>query len=836
MLFGGLFPFGNGTILFSDSGGQYTQFFAYLKSIVFDNNDAFYSFSIGLGGNAFGLVAYYLLSPLNVIYLLFPEHLLPVTFLLVTLIKIGLCGLTAYIFFSHKTKLSFKTLLFSTSYALCGFVVSFYFNSLWLDGVILLPIIALGIDKIISDQKAYLFLFSLALAIFSNYYIGFMLCVFSVLYLIYRLIIVKPKNIIQPISRFLVAASATALLNAVILLPGLAALKDSKSVTDLSSLTFSSNFSLLDIFTKFNSGSTDMDQMINGLPNIFVGMVILFLAILFFFNRKFVLRQKVATAILLGIFLISFHISAFNLIWHGTVTPIWFSYRFSFIFSFILIYLAHQCFVNIAGVEKKHILHTAVIFIVSMIIIHRNLYTHINLMLVYFDILLFLTACYLLYSIKSHSDHLKYIIYLVFIQILSLTANLSITVDRYISAGMPAYSSVYSEDTAVEGLLSTIDDTDFFRITSSISSSQNDAIRHQYNGFSHYSSTFDKSSSLALSERLGFGNNGQFPSWLSFGSTISAESLLGLRYIIATNTPKPYPVAEQNNNSPFVLFYNQRALPIGFVVDDINVESHSNIFAYQNQVFTNLSGIGEDIFTPLKVDMELDNVQQVEQPANGSLSFERISPSLDASITYTTKIDRDQPVYFHSPSIWEDIVVITANGRTLPEATLDDGALAEFTWESYPVSFLGQFKAGETLTIKIELKEDKLTLTPNIYYENLDVLDKHLDKLKTNPCDLNKITSSHLTCTVSVSSDNQYLFFSIPFDTNWKILIDGEESRPEKAMNDFLSTKISAGEHHIELKYTPYGFKLGSTITIVTIIGLVIFIYSDRRGLRKKKL
>ena len=96
----GIYPFGNKSILTVDMQDQYVEFFNAFKNIIQNGNNMFYSFSKTLGGNMFGLICYYLLSPFNLILLFFERINIIDAIFLINVLKIGFCGLTSYIYFS----------------------------------------------------------------------------------------------------------------------------------------------------------------------------------------------------------------------------------------------------------------------------------------------------------------------------------------------------------------------------------------------------------------------------------------------------------------------------------------------------------------------------------------------------------------------------------------------------------------------------------------------------------------------------------------------------------------------------------------------------------------
>ena len=95
------YPFGEKSLLIMDMNGQYIHFFASLKDLVSGNSSLFFSWSKGMGQNYIGLFAYYLASPLSFITLLFDNEALPLGILVLTILKLSLCGLSFSVYLSR---------------------------------------------------------------------------------------------------------------------------------------------------------------------------------------------------------------------------------------------------------------------------------------------------------------------------------------------------------------------------------------------------------------------------------------------------------------------------------------------------------------------------------------------------------------------------------------------------------------------------------------------------------------------------------------------------------------------------------------------------------------
>lgn len=91
------------------------------------------------------------------------------------MIRIGCAGLFTAIFLKSTFKRNDITLpLFSVLYALCAFTMGYYWNIIWFDTFALLPLVVLGTVALVREGKFRLYIISLALAVMTNYYMGFL--------------------------------------------------------------------------------------------------------------------------------------------------------------------------------------------------------------------------------------------------------------------------------------------------------------------------------------------------------------------------------------------------------------------------------------------------------------------------------------------------------------------------------------------------------------------------------------------------------------------------------------------------------------------------------------
>ena len=138
-------------ILSSDMHAQYVSLFQYLHNLLHGKATFPYSFSKGLGGGMYGSFFYYLANPLNFLVYFFED--IPLFLNLLVILKLSLCGLTMYTFLRYKFQDSKALLVFSLAYVFMNYNINYYVNLMWLDGVILAPILLIGIEKMIKEEK-----------------------------------------------------------------------------------------------------------------------------------------------------------------------------------------------------------------------------------------------------------------------------------------------------------------------------------------------------------------------------------------------------------------------------------------------------------------------------------------------------------------------------------------------------------------------------------------------------------------------------------------------------------------------------------------------------------
>lgn len=821
----GLYPFGDMSALVADTRYQFTDYFGYLKHIFFENDDMFYTFSKTFGGDMAGLYAYYLGNPLALILLLFPNDLLPVGILILLTLMIGLCGLTFNIFLCNIYDYKWANLIFSTSFAFMGYMTG-YFNCItYFFNILLLPIIMLGIYKLVKEEKInILYMVSLFISVFCCYYIGYMTCIFAAMFFAYLYVSNYPgwKNLFEHIKTFLIFAicsivavgmAAVGLLCAVLSLQG----QKSSGIN----LSLMQKFRFPDVFSGFYSTSFH-GNISDGMPLIYSGVIVITLLFLFYFNRSISLVKKIASAVVIFIFFVSFWIDGIDIMWHGFSHPIGFPYRYSFLLSFFIIYLAYESYLSIEdGLKIRDYIVTVGIFGIYSVYLYITHNINVGVVQTVYTFILVLATLMSVYLKNQSRDFvIPVMIALIMLQCGDAYVNLYTALDAYFPGrettddyDMEKYQNFVNETEKLVNLVKN-NDPGFYRMEKLYRRTNNDQMMFGYNGLSHFSSCENDTNKRFMGS-LGFRDNGNW-AFYGEGSTSFADCLMGVKYILSQydETPKPY---EQilNMEGKYV-YLNKYALPLAFGVNESmkNADfSKNDHFSYQNVIASSFSDKNYNIYKEVNdVSTRLVNVEKTGN------TYSKINKDEEAYIEYSFKADRTDFIYmyYNAPDL-QDVGMRINDLEKEPY----------FTKYGWSVRELGHYRIGEKVDVKLLLNQDEIKIDSyEFYYEDLKELAAWYEDAVDTKCQLNKITSSHLKGSINVASGDEMIVFSIPYEKEWTVKVDGEKTDTYEILDCLMAIDVSEGPHTIELTYIPKGIILGTPVSAVFIlifIGMAIW-------------
>lgn len=361
----GIFPWGNECYLRSDMYHQYAPFFSELWHKIRNGESLTYSWNIGMGTNFTSLFAYYLASPSNWFVALFPQKYTIEIMNAFIILKIAGSSLSlTYYLTKRNNNKHVIAAIFGMFYGMSGFIAAYSWNIMWLDCVILIPLIMLGLERLVNENRCIFYCITLGLCIFTNYYIAIMVCLSVVIYYVVLMIayngIKSPMQYVKKFINFCVYSLLAGGLGACLLLPEFYTFSLSASSDTTFPDKLISYFSILSMLTR-QLINIPVHLGLDHLPNIYCGVAVFVLLPLYIMCSKVNAREKIGKCVILLIFLTAFNLNIPNYIWHGMHFPNSLPCRQSFIYIFSCL----QC--------AMKLLLTLRILIISSLVHHYGL-------------------------------------------------------------------------------------------------------------------------------------------------------------------------------------------------------------------------------------------------------------------------------------------------------------------------------------------------------------------------------------------------------------------------------------------------------------------------------
>lgn len=844
----GLFPLGDTTILRMDLYHQYGPLFAELYDRVTTGGSFLYSFNTGLGSSFLGNYFNYLSSPIGFIVTLLAGHEnIPEAIAVMVLLKSSLSAFTMTMYLKKSQHRSnYAAAGFGVLYSFCGWFIAYYWNIMWVDAMLLLPLVALGIERIIDNGKPAVYTVCLALTMFSNYYMSYMMCIFSVLYFLTYFISnysfgdklpfekEKRSGNIKSYNRFFrsgikfaLASLCAAGLMAFALLPTFLTLQQ----TSATSGTFPSNssfyFSIFDFISNHLASVTPTIRSSGDdvLPNVYCGIITLILIPLYLMTKTISKKEKAVHLVLLGVFLICFDLNILNYIWHGMHFPNDLPYRQSFMYSFVLIIIAFKTFTRLKEIENRYILFSAGATVVLTVMAQKLESKNVTNVSVIVTIIFAIIYALVLVTLKDK----KYQTVSVSVLLLCCICSEAIIADTSnfsMDQKKIHYAGDYESFREVKDYLDEINDEAFYRMELTHLRARMDPSWYNYNGVSTFSSmAYEKTSNLQKS--LGLYSN-KINSYTYYPQTAVYNAMFSLKYIV--NNTSDFDVLMNSKymtsmykNDTFTAYKNSNYLPIGYCVDTAignwNTNS-SDPFDVQNDLFEKATGISDVLVRMFPTNASYTNLQPFSQPlTNQIFSYNRIDGSQNGKVTFDFVSQADADVYIYASTTDEnnETMTVSTQSQTITE-TLNKHY-------SYILN-IGQLYEGEQFSCSVPVNSDSGSIYFYVCYLDNDAFEEGYDILKKGSLVYDEFTDTEIKGTFYADKTSVFMT-TIPYDNGWSVYIDGNKVSKNDIIqcgDALLGIYVSEGYHNIRLKFTPQGLYIGVVISLSTVIILAVYI------------
>lgn len=856
------------SVLVLDLNGQYVSYYEMLKDAVWGDHSLIYSWSRNLSGETMGMFGYYLASPFMWIVVLLPRTMMLGALEIMQLAKIGCCGLTfAYYLKKRKNAAPYMQVIFSVSYALMTYIVVELMNPMWIDGMIWLPLIIFGIEKLVDEGKMLGLTASLAVMFISHYYIGYMIGFFSALYFVYY-IFSRPNHIVAPhfiksSLKFAASAVISVLTACIVIIPVYCSLRLGKFDFSTPSFLPNAQFSIFDLLTKLFANSYDTVRP-EGLPMIACGTATVILVPLFFLNSKISVKERISTGILMFAVFGSMYLSTVDIAWHGFQVPNWLPYRYSFTISFIMLIMAFRALENIDGVSFKEIGLTSFAWIVVLAVLKEQEHEEFYLWeTVWFGVLT-VVVFGLLISLFKKYNNLAMKIALAVVICLEIFENTMYTVFAIdcdvVYSKYSSYQDYFIDGRRVVDMIEEQDDT-LFRMEKTFHRTVNDPMGMGFKGVSHSSSTMN-TPVLKMLKSVGFGMQGHYTKYT--GATLLTDSLFGIKYLMykpdkitpSVDTKElnrqnyqnelklPYKSYElimtpDDTDCEISVYQNPYALGVGYMANkdvlDVTLDSNDPITNQQELLQGIIGSKTQKVFRRL-YSYYTDTTNCSTATTGDHIWYTTTVPDKDSYIEFTLTIDSDQPLYAFFPTIYQRQcnIWVKADSWDITNYAFVDYF---FTGEYYSILDLGTYEPGEKIKIRMTLANGEALFSDVLFYQlDVDEMAKIIDEIREGEWKLTEHTDTYLAGTVTAKED-QMLFTTIPYEPGWTITVDGQEVEPVKVINSLIGIEVPAGEHTVTMKFWPDYLTLA---IFVSIFGLslmaIVFVIEFKNGIILKKV
>ena len=876
-------PFGDGSVLVLDLNGQYVYYYEAFRDAIMGDGSLVYNWSRNLSGNMFGIFAYYLASPFMLITCIFPRSAMCGAIETMQILKIGTAGATFAHFLlrtADKTPRRTSVVAFSSMYALMAYMVVQLMDPMWLDGLIYLPLICLGVKRLLKEGKMLPYIIPLTLMFIAHFYIGYMIAFFTFCYFVTCFFgeegRIAPKHFMVRIFQFIGASLTAAITACCVLIPVYNALKLGKLEFSTPDWSMATQFDFLTFLTKLFPFSYDTVYP-EGLPMIYCGAAVLILVPLFFMNRRIGIKTKVSNGLLMASVVVFMYLRPVDIVWHGFQVPNWLPFRYSFAFSFLLLTMAFKAFENLDGITPKEIGGVFFGLAVFLFWCERENYDHFQIFRtvksdngedtsaiiggIWFSLIALLIYFLLIYlNRKYKTSRILALITCVAVG-LELLANTMDTLqkidDDVVYSDYTSYEPYMSDTIDAVKHIKSFDDDKFYRMEATFHRTVNDPIGTGYSGISHSSSVMN-APALTMLKQLGYAYGGHYTKYE--GSTYITDSVFDIRYLMdkeayngekrymddRTKVPEDYKLATHidETDAKYKFYRNPYAMGLGTVCSE-NINSIEltdvNPFENQNVLYSALCGKAEITNYFSRIMPKSEEKQNLrESNLNddmGHKGYYTIDKSKgEAHIDYIIEMDRDSDLYMYLPTKYErncNVWVLDEEKYINGDGVMDYAGQF-FVGDNYSILNLGSFLQNEEVRIRITIDndDDEAYWCDELFYSfDHDTFAADAEALAGKAMNVTEFDNTSLTAECTAESEGQYLFTTIPDEPGWVVKVNGKQVRYSTSMGTLITVPLERGENTVTMEFKPSYYTGAKMISLAGLLIIaVIFLFEYKNG------
>lgn len=773
-----------------------------------------------------------------------------------------LVGLSFSAFGFYFKQKPFPVIIGALSYTFCGFTLfAGVRHSYFMAPVIFLPLLIVGLEKVLRRERPSLLIAVVCLALISDLYFSCMLAIIAAIYVLIRFPAVYSKNraeeFVYLLGRLAAGGGTGIALSGVVIIPVLLCMINTGRIgRDV--LLYENVFHYSEAYyQKFLSYFTLMpgargNWMCLGFSVLAIPTVIL----LFVKRTKKYKSLRISFVVLTAMMLLpaaAYVMSGFN-----ALTNRWcFAYAFC-VCAMIMFQLPALVEADRRTAALVGIFCIAYI-LVCYFVIDRTYYREDAIVLLVLSMSIFT-----LLKMVGGQGRKGLLLFSLLITCLSIYYSAFLlydaSQDNYVSeftdkGGAYGYYtnsrySSFAQSKAME------EDEGFYRVAGNISTrAANSAFYFGINGLSYYSSFSFPDYRAWINELEMSRDTSEGHRVSGLGSRAPMLTLASVKYFVLrenNNEVVPYGFQEleriKNNGKVDIILENEYALPVGYTYDKYMLYD-------EYQQLTSLE----------KQEAQLQAVVLDSSPVSGNIAA--AVPETTAQPVTVTAVDCKGVKWQNGVlNVQEKNGTITLTFEGCPETNtylrivnldLTDGdstrkwaltastekttANAAFQADAYmygngmktQLLDLGYTEEGyNTCVITFPSKGKYLLEDLEIWCQPMDNYGEEIHALQEDVLENVETNWRGITGTISTTRD-KILCLSIPYSNGWTAYVDGQEAKLYQANTAFMAVELTPGEHEIELRYWTPGLTIGLCLSGAGVISVGVQMVLRRRQSKK---
>ena len=840
--FAGILPGGASIAWNTDTIEQTASFGAMVARHIKQGSDLFYTWETSLGQNT-ALINVGVYGPTLLIYMLIPDIYFAT--LLGIMLKVALTSMFFYIFLAYG--LGWKSrwnIFWGLCYAFCGFMMEYMMAASLLDGLYLLPLIMWALLRSYRKKKYVLLCIVYLFSFVTEMYMAFLTGIFSAGAVLVYIYLKEEKFFTKDnflfLVRYAVSVVCAILMSMILLCPAISCVLLYGGYASDQNMV---HISFWDLLYSFLFGRPT--SLKTNIPFLYCGLPVIIALPVYFFNRMISRKERIVSAMVLGSLLFTVFINPVYMFLHLFRRPDGFTARYAFVYVFAFVVIAARA--SLKGKEMFGKMPTVRIVIFDVILIlaaagiillHDNVGEIADGKGVRFalagNLILLPIWGVVVWSISRFEKSRIPAVAAYGILCLELFAQSSFNV-REMGLLDPAW--IKDKDVQMQEFMTALNDSRQndkapYRAYVAAYPGENQSAWYGYMGIGQFASSHYENVNAFMGK---LGNFVSDAAYSQKGATDLTDMLLAVRYRGRLTDKK-------EDGGPGFEAYKM-ALPIGYMCSDKVLEEvvyNGNPFDYQNAVVSALCGENIEIYKSADIYAFEENGLDFFETEDG-YSIQNNADTEYGDILFAIPDEGYEHAYayfwvFPYSGGLENRVIPSDMATEIALFSTDDrkgnGARFNIATED---SMIEMTKDGNAFVLKLANYDsvDKSFDYYNhlFYYQDENMMKKAFEQLAENGWSVEKWEDTVVSAKVRASAEKPVLFTSIPYDSGWKVYVDGVESAVNTVFDGtFIAIGLAEGEHEIVFEYETPGKAEGELLFLTgLLIFMIMLLFENRR-------